>query len=82
MICEIGYTETDFMDTADDMKTAIEAVQSVLGEIGADTVPQIHVLNKCDLAHLPPGIEPPPPATHQTPPVFHQTSADFSSDFH
>jgi GTP-binding protein HflX len=35
----------------------VEAVQAVLGEIGADTVPQIHVLNKCDLAGLPPGIE-------------------------
>jgi GTP-binding protein HflX len=35
----------------------IEAVQAVLGEIGADTVPQIHVLNKCELAGIPPGIE-------------------------
>ena len=34
-----------------------EAVQGVLAEIGAETVPQIHVLNKCDLAGLPPGIE-------------------------
>ena len=34
-----------------------EAVQGVLAEIGADAVPQIHVLNKCDLAGLPPGVE-------------------------
>jgi len=35
----------------------IDAVQSVLAEIGAADVPQIHVLNKCDLAGLPPGVE-------------------------
>ena len=34
-----------------------EAVQGVLAEIGAAAVPQIHVLNKCDLAGLPPGVE-------------------------
>lgn len=35
----------------------IEAVQAVLDEIGADAVPQIHVLNKCELARIPTGIE-------------------------
>ena len=35
----------------------IEAVQAVLHEIGADTVPQIHILNKCELADIPPGVE-------------------------
>jgi GTP-binding protein HflX len=29
----------------------------VLGEIGAAEVPQIRVLNKADLAGLPPGVE-------------------------
>ncbi len=35
----------------------IEAVQAVLDEIDAAAVPQIHVLNKCELAGIPPGIE-------------------------
>ena len=35
----------------------IDAVQAVLSEIGAESVPQIHVLNKCDLAGIPSGIE-------------------------
>ncbi len=35
----------------------IDAVQAVLNEIGAAAVPQIRVLNKCDLAGIPPGIE-------------------------
>ena len=35
----------------------IDAVQAVLDEIGAASVPRIHVLNKCDLAGIPPGIE-------------------------
>ena len=35
----------------------IEAVDAVLAEIGAAEVPQIRVLNKADLAGLPPGVE-------------------------
>ena len=35
----------------------IEAVDGVLAEIGAADVPRIHVLNKCDIAALPPGVE-------------------------
>jgi GTPase len=35
----------------------IAAVDAVLAEIGASAVPQIRVLNKCDLAGLPPGVE-------------------------
>jgi GTPase len=35
----------------------IAAVDRVLAEIGADAVPQIRVLNKCDLADLAPGVE-------------------------
>ena len=35
----------------------IEAVDGVLAEIGAAEVPRIHILNKCDLAGLQPGIE-------------------------
>ena len=35
----------------------IDAVQKVLDEIGASELPQVHVLNKCDLAGLAPGVE-------------------------
>ena len=35
----------------------IDAVDAVLAEIGAAGIPRIHILNKCDLAGLPPGIE-------------------------
>jgi len=35
----------------------IEAVQAVLREIGAHEVPQVHVLNKCDVTGVPTGIE-------------------------
>jgi len=35
----------------------IDAVDAVLAEIGAADVPRIHILNKCDLAGLKPGIE-------------------------
>jgi len=35
----------------------IEAVDGVLEEIGADQVPQIHVLNKIDAARFEPGVE-------------------------
>ena len=38
MICEIGYTESDFMDSADDVKTAMEAVQSVPGGMGLGVI--------------------------------------------
>ena len=38
MICEIGYTESDFMDTADDVKTAVEAVQSVPNSMGLGVI--------------------------------------------
>lgn len=38
MICEIGYTESDFMDTADDVKTAMEAVESVPGGMGVGVI--------------------------------------------
>jgi GTP-binding protein HflX len=35
----------------------IAAVDAVLSEIGADAVPQVLVLNKCDMAELAPGVE-------------------------
>jgi GTPase len=35
----------------------VEAVDALLAEIGAAAVPQIRVLNKCDLARLPAGVE-------------------------
>jgi GTP-binding protein HflX len=35
----------------------VAAVEAVLTAIGAADVPQIRVLNKCDLAGLPPGVE-------------------------
>jgi GTPase len=35
----------------------IAAVEAVLAAIGAERIPQIRVLNKCDLADLPPGVE-------------------------
>ena len=42
---------------ATDRDAQVEAVDAVLREIGAADVPQIRVLNKCDLAGLPPGVE-------------------------
>jgi GTP-binding protein HflX len=42
---------------AADRDAQIDAVDAVLHEIGAAEVPQIRVLNKCDLAGLPPGVE-------------------------
>ena len=42
---------------AADRDAQIDAVDAVLREIGAAEVPQIRVLNKCDLAGLPPGVE-------------------------
>jgi GTP-binding protein HflX len=35
----------------------IESVDAVLTEIGAADLPRVHILNKCDLAGLPEGIE-------------------------
>jgi GTP-binding protein HflX len=35
----------------------IEAVNTVLAEIGADAIPQILVMNKIDLTQLPPRVE-------------------------
>ena len=40
-----------------DRDLQIEAVDAVLTEIGAGAVPCILVLNKCDIAGLPPGVE-------------------------
>jgi GTP-binding protein HflX len=40
-----------------DSAMQIDAVRTVLGEIGADHVPHINVLNKCDLSGLAPGVE-------------------------
>jgi GTP-binding protein HflX len=40
-----------------DRDLQIEAVDAVLAEIGAGAVPCILVLNKCDVAGLPPGVE-------------------------
>ena len=42
---------------APDRDDQVAAVESVLTEIGADQVPQIRVLNKCDTAGLDPGVE-------------------------
>ncbi|MGE5171471.1 MAG: GTPase HflX [Rudaea sp.] len=35
----------------------IEAVDALIDEIGAGDVPQIRILNKCDVAGIPPGVE-------------------------
>ncbi|HEY5762019.1 MAG TPA: GTPase HflX [Rhodocyclaceae bacterium] len=43
--------------SAPDRDDQIAAVDGVLAEIGADDVPQVVVLNKCDLTALPPGVE-------------------------
>jgi GTP-binding protein HflX len=43
--------------SAADRDDQIAAVEEVLAAIGADRIPQIRVLNKCDLAGLPPGVE-------------------------
>jgi len=46
------------VDASHDNRAAqIAAVDAVLSEIGADTVPQILVLNKCDVAALAPCVE-------------------------
>ncbi len=38
MICEMGYMESDFMDSADDVKTAIEAVAAVPNGMGVGVI--------------------------------------------
>ena len=43
--------------SAADRDAQVDAVDAVLRAIGAADVPQIRVLNKCDLAGLPPGVE-------------------------
>jgi GTP-binding protein HflX len=43
--------------SAPDRDEQVAAVEGVLEEIGAAEVPQIRVLNKCDLAGLPIGVE-------------------------
>jgi GTP-binding protein HflX len=43
--------------SASDRDAQVEAVDAVVAEIGASEVPQLRVLNKCDLAGLPPGVE-------------------------
>jgi len=42
--------------SASDREAQVDAVEEVLAEIGASDVPQIHVLNKCDLAGLDTGV--------------------------
>jgi GTP-binding protein HflX len=42
---------------SEDREAQIVAVNQVLAEIGADTVPQIRVMNKIDRRGLPPRIE-------------------------
>jgi GTPase len=43
--------------SADNRDEQIDAVDALLAEIGAKDVPQIRVLNKCDLTTLPAGVE-------------------------
>ncbi len=43
--------------SADNRDEQAEAVDALLAEIGAGDVPRIRVLNKCDLAGIPPGVE-------------------------
>jgi GTP-binding protein HflX len=43
--------------SASDRDDQIDAVESVLSTIGAERIPQMRVLNKCDLADLPSGVE-------------------------
>ena len=43
--------------SAPDRDAQVEAVETVLAQIGAAEVPQIRVLNKGDLSGLPPGVE-------------------------
>jgi GTP-binding protein HflX len=42
---------------AENRDERIDAVDALLDEIGAGDVPQVRVLNKCDLAAIPPGVE-------------------------
>src|SRR5690242_5329729 len=43
--------------SADNRDEQIEAVDSLLAEIGAGDVAQIRVFNKCDITGMPPGVE-------------------------
>jgi GTPase len=43
--------------SADNRGEQVEAVDALLAEIGAGDVPQIRVLNKCDIPGLPTGVE-------------------------
>jgi GTP-binding protein HflX len=43
--------------SADNRDEQIEAVDALLAEIGAADVPQIRVLNKCDITGIAPGVE-------------------------
>ena len=43
--------------SADNRDEQIEAVDSLLAEIGAGDVAQIRVFNKCDIIGMPPGVE-------------------------
>ncbi len=52
--------------SAPDRDDQVAAVEAVLAEIGAAEVPQIRVLNKCDLAGLDPGVERDPCGTITT----------------
>ncbi|MCL4762044.1 MAG: GTPase HflX [Burkholderiales bacterium] len=52
--------------SAPDRDDQVAAVEAVLAEIGAAEVPQIRVLNKCDLAGLDPGVERAPCGTITT----------------
>jgi GTP-binding protein HflX len=42
--------------SAPDRDDQVAAVEGVLAEIGADAIPQIRVLNKCDRSGAPPGV--------------------------
>jgi GTP-binding protein HflX len=43
--------------SAEDREAQIAAVNAVLAEIGAESIPQVLVANKIDLTHLPPRVE-------------------------
>src|SRR4051812_11936369 len=43
--------------SSEDREAQIAAVNEVLAEIGADSIPQVLVANKIDLTHLPPRVE-------------------------
>jgi len=43
--------------SAEDREAQIAAVNAVLAQIGAESIPQVLVANKIDLTHLPPRVE-------------------------